>query len=77
MVASKSSSVGGTGCLMDRSYQRSATIPCWDGQAPVASVAMAEEEKVLASWKQLLKTVPFSASLRKPPGERWGRTGSR
>ena len=42
-----------------RSYQESATMPCWAGQAPVASVARVEAEKVLARWRQSGKCAPF------------------
>ena len=61
VVASNSSSEGGIARLIERSYQRSATMPCCAGQAPVARVAMPVDEKVLAAWRQLGKLLLFRA----------------
>src|SRR3954454_23275619 len=52
-VPVRSSSLEAATCAREAgSYQESATMPCWEGQAPVARVAMDELENVLARCRQ-------------------------
>ena len=56
---------------MDRSYQESATMPCWAGQAPVARRGDAGGGKVLARLEAIVKNKHLFREATETAGANW------
>ena len=67
VVASINSLEARTAVLVGRSNHSSATMPCCEGHAPVASVATDDEGNVLARFRQSGNRAPPYKIRRRPP----------